>query len=163
MKLKASQKVRFETGPNMTPLVDIVMVILIFLMLTGSFLAAEHFLVSNLPLTRKGAGGVAQATNIPLDEPLEIRVDSFTRPGPDGVPQEMWAAQAGGFMIQNSREALTKQLIRMRENFNRNNTPTDRIQVVINPSRITKYKHLVEAYQAAVEAEFTKVAFSTAH
>ena len=41
----------------MTPLVDVVMVILIFLMLAGSFAGAEHYLVSNVPFTDKGAAG----------------------------------------------------------------------------------------------------------
>jgi biopolymer transport protein ExbD len=32
MKLNSSKKGHYESGPNMTPLVDVVMVILIFLM-----------------------------------------------------------------------------------------------------------------------------------
>src|SRR5256885_841795 len=58
MKLKTSKKVHYDSGPNMTPLVDVVMVILIFLMLAGSFAGAEHYLVSNVPFTDKGAGGL---------------------------------------------------------------------------------------------------------
>src|SRR2546430_14063955 len=108
MKMRAAQKVHYDAGPNMTPLVDVVMVILIFLMLTGSFAVGEHFLQSNMPVTKKGAGQVNDKS-VP-DEPLEIRVDSFTRPGPDGVSVDMWAAQAGGFMIQNNLEQLVVQL-----------------------------------------------------
>ena len=162
MKLAMAKKIHFETGPNMTPLVDIVMVILIFLMLTGTFATAEWFLQSNIPLTKKGAGNVAQPANVHLDEPLEIRVDSFTRPDANGVPVEMWAATVGQFMIQNSREQLQQQLVNMREQFARNNTPTSKIQVVISPRGITKYKHLVDAYGAALEAKYEKIAFSTA-
>ena len=159
MKLKVGQKVHYDAGPNMTPLVDIVMVILIFLMLTGTFAVGEHFLQSNVPIREKGLES-ATAVEVPkdLDEPLEIRVDSFTRGG-----QEMWAASAGGLLIQNSHDNLTKQLKVMRERMNAANTPTDKIQVVINPSRITKYKHLVTVYEAAMQAEFKKIAFSTAH
>ena len=100
MKMRSAQKVHYDAGPNMTPLVDVVMVILIFLMLTGSFAVGEHFLQSNMPVTKKGAGQVTDKS-VP-DEPLEIRVDSFTRPGPDGVSVDMWAAQAGGFTILNN-------------------------------------------------------------
>ncbi len=154
MKLRAGSKVHYDAGPNMTPLVDIVMVILIFLMLTGTFAVGEHFLTSNLPLSRKGGGGEA-SPNVPLDEPLEIRVDSTSA--------EEWIAQAGGFQVRNSQAMLRGQLTKMREALNANNTPTDKIQVVINPGRNTKYKHLIEVYEAALDAKYTKVAFSTAH
>ena len=153
MKLKAGSKVHYDAGPNMTPLVDIVMVILIFLMLTGTFAVGEHFLTSNLPLSRKG-GGAEASPNVPLDEPLEIRVDSRSA--------EEWIAQVG--MRQAGNGALLKAILtQTREALNANKTPTDKIQVVINPGRNTKYKHLVEVYEAALDAKYTKVAFSTAH
>ena len=37
MRIQGARKVHYDSGPNMTPLVDVVMVILIFLMLAGSF------------------------------------------------------------------------------------------------------------------------------
>ena len=49
---------------NLVPLIDVMMVILIFLMLTGSFAGTEHYLVSNLPLSEKGAGGYFAATSL---------------------------------------------------------------------------------------------------
>lgn len=163
MKLKTSQKVHYEAGPNMTPLVDVVMVILIFLMLTGTFAVGEQLLQSNMPVTKKGAGGVASASAVPLDEPLEIRVDSSTRTGAEGLTEDIWVAHAGGYVITNNWEQLSAQLTKMREAMNQNNTPTENIQVVINPGRLTKYQHLVQVYQAAQQAQFTKIAFSTAH
>ena len=90
-------------------------------------------------------------------------MDSFTRPGADGLTQDMWAAQAGRVMVQNNRDQLIAQLDKMRKELNGASTSTDKIQVVINPGRQTKYKHLVEVYSAALEAQFTKIAFSTAH
>ena len=161
MKMRTSRKVHYDSGPNMTPLVDIVMVILIFLMLTGTFAVGEHFLQSNIPVAKKGVGG-SSSSNVPQDEPLEIRVDSYTRPGQEGGAQDTWAAQAGGFLL-NSRPQLTAQLQRMRETMSKNGIDPDNIQVVINPGRATKYKHLIEVYEAALNAKFSKVAFSTAH
>ena len=49
MRITGTKKVHYDSGPNMTPLVDVVMVILIFLMLCGSFGGLEHFLASSLP------------------------------------------------------------------------------------------------------------------
>jgi len=154
MKLKSAQKVHYDAGPNMTPLVDIVMVILIFLMLTGSFVVNEIFLRNNVALVKKGQSANV-APNVPLDEPLEIRVDS------EG--SENWVAQAGGYQVRNSREKLAALLTNMRKELNASGTTTEKIQVVLSPGRNTKYKHLVEVQQAALEAKLVKIAFSQAH
>src|SRR5687767_15438765 len=76
MKIQGAKKVHYDSGPNMTPLVDVVMVILIFLMLAGSFVTAEHFLVSNLPVVQSGAGGEQLPPGFIPDEPIDIRVDN---------------------------------------------------------------------------------------
>ena len=78
MKIAGAKKIHYDSGPNMTPLVDIVMVILIFLMLAGSFVGAEHYLVSNLPLSQTGAGNAQLPPGFIPDEPIDIRVDSPT-------------------------------------------------------------------------------------
>lgn len=43
-----------QTGPNMTPMVDVVMVILIFFMASAAFLGPEWFLKSSLPVRAAG-------------------------------------------------------------------------------------------------------------
>ena len=60
-------------------------------------------------------------------------------------------------------DQLVAQLSKMREALNQNNQPTDKIQVIINPGRQTKYRHLIDVYQAALRSDFSKVSFSTAH
>src|SRR4051812_38395572 len=75
MKMKGAKAVHYESGPNMTPLVDVVMVILIFLMLAGQFGGAEHYLASTMPLVKGGTGG-EPGNAVSVDEPIEIRVDS---------------------------------------------------------------------------------------
>jgi hypothetical protein len=69
MKLTTSKKIHYDSGPNMTPMVDVVMVILVFLMLAGSFAGAEHYLVSNLPYTKSGGGNAAPPPG-PAGRPL---------------------------------------------------------------------------------------------
>jgi biopolymer transport protein ExbD len=156
MKIRGAKKVHYDSGPNMTPLVDVVMVILIFLMLAGSFVGAEHFLVSNLPFSEKGTGGAAPPPGFIPDEPLDIRVDA--RPTGDG-----FIATAGQIRVDNNQDALTQQLLRMRKQLNAAGKPTDQIQVKINPGKSVKYKHLIAVYEAALRAEFEKVAFATSH
>ena len=81
MRLKGAKQVHYDSGPNMTPLVDVVMVILIFLMLAGSFVGQEHFLVSNLPFSEKGTGSAAPPAGFIPDEPLDKMV-VFIQPQP---------------------------------------------------------------------------------
>ena len=74
MTLSRANKVHLDTGPNLIPLVDVVMVLLIFLMMVGSFAGAEHYLVSTLPITAIGPGAINSSFD-PMTQ-LDIRVDS---------------------------------------------------------------------------------------
>ena len=138
----------------MTPLVDVVMVILIFLMLAGSFAGTEHYLVSNVPYTPKGAGGAPPPPGFVPDEPLEIRVDSPTA--------DRFVARAGQIQVGDATR-LTSLLTKMRDQLELAGTKRDKVQIVISPGRNVKYKFLVEVYQAALEADFNKIGFSPAH
>jgi len=154
MKIRGAKKVHYDSGPNMTPLVDVVMVILIFLMLAGSFAGAEHYLVSNVPFTDKGAGGEPPPPGFVPDEPLEIRVDS---PNPD-----QFIARAGQITVENA-DKLRVLLEKMRDQLELAGTKREKVQVVISPGRNVKYKFLVEVYQASLQADFKKVGFAPAH
>ena len=156
MKLQSAKKVHYDSGPNMTPLVDVVMVILIFMMLVSQFVGAEHFLTSNLPISQSGSGGAEVPPGFIPDEPLDIRVDP--RATSDG-----FVASAGQIRVDNNQDVLTQQLIRMRKQLNAAGKPTNQIQVKINPGRNVKYKHLIAVYEAALRADFEKVAFATSH
>jgi biopolymer transport protein ExbD len=156
MKISGAKKVHYDSGPNMTPLVDVVMVILIFLMLAGTFAGTEWYLVSNLPLRQSGGGQVAPPPGgFPDDEPLEIRVDqNATRDG--------FLARAGQVQTGDAK-VLTAGLTRMREQFAKAGKGPDKIQVIISPGRNVKYEHLVQVYQAAMDAGFEKkIGFATA-
>lgn len=152
MKLKGAKQVHYDSGPNMTPLVDVVMVILIFLMLAGSFGGAEHYLVSNVPVTQKGVGGNSDKKD--FDEPLEIRVDS---PVPD-----KFIARVGDQNVSDIG-SVTAKMIQLRDKLESTGTKRDKVQIVISPGRNVKYRFLIDVYHAAMEAEFTKISFATAH
>jgi biopolymer transport protein ExbD len=154
MKIQGAKKVHYDSGPNMTPLVDVVMVILIFLMLAGSFVGQEHFLVSNLPLSTSGAGGAALPAGFIPDEPIDIRVDS---PSPD-----KFMATAGQIRTDDAQR-LTAQLKGMRLRLNATGKDDDHIQVKIGPGKNVKYRFLIQVYEAALNAGYKKVAFATSH
>src|SRR5215210_3805039 len=76
MRLQGAKQVHYDSGPNMTPLVDVVMVILIFLMLAGSFAGGVHYLTSNLPIKKDGGVGDVKLKPGELqDEMLVVRID----------------------------------------------------------------------------------------
>ena len=151
MRLKGAKQVHYDSGPNMTPLVDVVMVILIFLMLAGSFGGVEHYLVSSTPQTKTGVGSVKGL--VPDDVQYTINVDS---PAPD-----RFVARAGD-LATSDPAVLAAALTKKRQQFNAAGTKTDKVLVVISPGRMVKYKFLVDVYQAALTAEFTKVSFADA-
>lgn len=138
----------------MTPLVDVVMVILIFLMLVGQFGGLEHYLMSNLPYSEQGLGGAKPPSGAVPDEPLDIRVDA---PVPD-----QWVAQVGKIRTSDITQ-LTAQLGQMRQALIGAGTPSDKIQVVISPGKQVKYDFLIGVYQAAMDAQFEKIAFAKSH
>ena len=155
MKIQGAKKVHYDSGPNMTPLVDVVMVILIFLMLAGSFASAEHFLVSNLPVVQSGPGSEQLPPGFIPDEPIDIRVD--TNPTTGGFIATAEKTHTGDIA------ALTAQLRATRLKLNATGKSDDKIQVKIGPAKNVKYKDLVAVYEAALNAGYKKVAFATSH
>ena len=94
----------------MTPLVDVVMVILIFLMLAGSFGGTAHYLVSKQGIKAKGGHGRPLKPGEVPDENLDIRVDNL-RPGPGFV------AEGTGIPRTDDADKLEAALAGKREKF----------------------------------------------
>ncbi|HET6246820.1 MAG TPA: biopolymer transporter ExbD [Tepidisphaeraceae bacterium] len=160
MKMKGAKQVHYDSGPNMTPLVDVVMVILIFLMLAGSFAGTTRFLVSKQGIHKQGVGGAHPDPNKPIETPIEIRIN---RPPTLGGDDNGFVAEGTGIKPTSSPDAIREALRVKREQFNAAGTPTDQLQVVLYPGRHVKYQDLIQIYQAALQANYTKVAFATSH
>jgi biopolymer transport protein ExbD len=153
MKLENKNRGHFDSGPNLIPMVNIAMVVLIVFMIGVSFAGPELFIQSNVPIAAEGAAGEPPPGMIP-DEPLEIRVDVDPR-----FPDQ-FIAVAGRIQTSNARE-LADGLKAMHMAMNQAGTPTDRIRVQISPGRNVKYRFLIEVYQAALQADFEKIGFTT--
>jgi biopolymer transport protein ExbD len=174
MRIRGAKAIHYDSGPNMTPLVDVVMVILIFLMLCGSFSGATHYLVSNTSLQVKATG--APAPKPPGYVPpvnLELKVDldpqSIVSAGggsPNGMTADQKKLLTHIVTIGNKRVASYTQLKAVLDEYAKNyqaQNQKDKVQVVISPSNGVLYRHLIDVYQAALDAGFAKVAFATAH
>ena len=154
MKIKGAKQVHYDSGPNMTPLVDVVMVILIFLMMAGSFAQGGWFLQSNVPIKSKGGAQADVTPGLVPDEPLEVRIDNSA----DG-----FRVLAGDIRASGDREQLRLALEQKRVQFERVGTPKEKVQVVLMPGRNVKYDNIIAVYEAAQRAGFSKVGFATSH
>jgi biopolymer transport protein ExbD len=156
MKMKGAKQVHYESGPNMTPLVDVVMVILIFLMLAGSFGGDSNFMVSKQAIKKSGGQGRPLKPGEVPDTPIEVRVDNSR----DGLG---FIATGTGLAPTTSADQIRTWLTSQRMKFNAAGTKTDKLLVTISPSRSVKYRYLIDVYQAALQANYEKVAFTTSH
>ena len=146
MRVLKRREVRYDSGPNMTPLVDVVMVILIFLMLAGSIGAAR---VLQGPLTRGGnrAGSFTQALSLDLRVQEDPTSGSFLATGPD-------------FRIAGDATALLSALEGKRRAYEAAGIQPADVQVVIRPAWNVSYQHLLNVYEAAGRAHFSRVALA---
>jgi biopolymer transport protein ExbD len=132
----------------MTPLVDVVMVILIFLMLAGSFGGVTHFLEARSVAFTPGRSI--------SDQPKLFALDIRVRPTDDGG----FVANAGKITTSDA-DVLSTELAGQLAAFHEAGTEPGQIQVVIHPARNVKYKNVIAVYQAALKAKYEKIAFST--
>jgi biopolymer transport protein ExbD len=156
MKMKGAKQVHYDAGPNMTPLVDVVMVILIFLMLAGSFGGDSSFLLSKQAIKKSGGAKAALKPGEVPDTPLEIRVDNSR----DGLG---FIATGTGLPPTTSAEHIRGWFAGKRAQMLAAGNKNDKLLVTISPSRLVKYHYLIDVYQAALQAGFEKVAFTTSH
>ncbi len=154
MKIQGAKKVHYDSGPNMTPLVDVVMVILIFLMMAGSFAQGGWFLQSSVPIKSKGGQKAEVPPNVVPDEPLEVRIDNAS----DG-----FRVMAGDIRAVGDREQLRTALLQKRRQFEVTGIQQDKVQVVLMPARNVRYENIITVYEAAQRAGFTKIGFATSH
>lgn len=148
MTLQAVRRISYDSGPNMTPLVDVVMVILIFLMLAGSFVGQI------LP-----AGSV---NPLPPDISIDKAIGSMPIPicidRGDGGNMVLLVANR---QVQG-RDNLKTQLVSMREQLNSAGRETEDIPIQLSPSRKISYEMLVVVHDAAREAGFSKIGIGKA-
>jgi biopolymer transport protein ExbD len=148
MKLSTAKKIHYDRGPNMVPLVDVSLVILIFMMLAGSFGMGEHYLHSDLPASRS-AGGASTV----LDEPLVVRLApaSANALSAQFLGQKADSAQSLQQGMQTVHDRLDKAV----------KGSADKTLVLLAPAESVPYQQAIAAYEAIRKAGFTRVSFSS--
>lgn len=151
---KGSKSVHYESGPDMTPLVDVVMVLLIFLMMAGKFGGQIKYLVSDMPITQVSANTIpADPTQVPKQD-IVLNVLSPT--------QDTFRAFYGNAVNADNEEALAGQLKKLIDEKLAAGTKPEDIQLFIKPTRNVIYSNIVRVYTAAGRAGFTNIGFQTA-
>ena len=145
-------KKSMHVGPNMTPMVDVVMCILIFFMLGSSFAVTSMYLSAPTPaIDKKGLGNVAADSVMPsVQFTLEVkRVAGQTKVSAFGITVEKLdneGADEGALtlprLLTQKRQAMDKD-----------------VQLFIEPSRHVSWQDVILVYDACVKAKFQNVAF----
>lgn len=157
MQHRVLQKLSANVGPNMTPMVDVVMCILIFFMLGSSFVAPELFLQSNTAaIDKAGLGSEMAAQKLPAvrmnillrrqgDDTLVSAFDSkLLKMDPLDAPD------------QADNETIAKYLEQKKQ------TLSDDVQIIIIPDKQVPYQDVITIYDDCTRAKFKQVAFAPA-
>jgi biopolymer transport protein ExbD len=150
----ALKKMSVHVGPNMTPMVDVVMCILIFFMLGSSLAAPELFLKNNTAAVEKGGlGTITGDTKLP-DVRMNIKL---ARQG-----DETWVSAFNSPLMKMSKVGTTDQsdnekvfavLTEKRKSI------SDEVQVLIVPESHTPYQDVITLYDFCTKLQFKQVAF----
>ena len=143
---------RAPEPPNLTPVVNIAMVVLVVFMLTVSFIEPQRYMQSNVALLEQGGQSAFDEDWTP-PTPLPILVNMS-----EGA-ESVFTAIAGGQPI-GDRDALIELLREKREGFAAADIPAEDVQVEISPQRVVIWQHLITVYEAAQLAGFSNITFT---
>jgi biopolymer transport protein ExbD len=131
-------------GPNMTPMVDIVLVILIFFMAGTTFIDREWFLRSEAL-----AKGTAPAKPDPMELPPVWLTISLSRDAAGGT---VFSGLGADVTLRRPLAELRGQV----EQFAKG-TDTKKIVVVLTPAKDVSYRDVVAAHEACAAAGIERV------
>jgi len=135
----------------MTPMIDIVFNLVIFFLLMPSFEATEGYLPTNLPDTGSRPGPLTR-------QPEPVRIDLWHAESAPGDP--------GGARILLNREPLKNigelraELKAVHDRQAAEGKKPERTPVLIAPEATVWHKHVVAAFDAAVDAGFERIQFA---
>jgi biopolymer transport protein ExbD len=169
-KKKGLAKMAAHVGPNMTPMVDIVMCILIFFMMTMTFTGTELFLTSNMVVQPAGLG---TDKSLKVDMPavrveitLKLQEDGTTIMHADNVQFTDWmpVGRPDSEIDETSRDrqaSLNNDITKKLSELHKAGLSSDAL-VILRPKGDVPYADLIKVYDACMRAHFAKVAFGPA-
>lgn len=157
MKSIAHKKHVMHVGPNMTPMVDIVMCILIFFMLGSSLAVPELYLTSVPAINNKGLGTMNTDAKLPAVSKWikmvrigsETKVEAFDHVF-EGIGE--LSPTAGS---PSRAEVIGAQLASIHDQLSKD------VQIIIAPEATVPYQDVVTMYDLCIKARFENVAFAS--
>ena len=143
---KRGHKTSSNMQPPLTPMIDVTFQLLLFFLLTCEFRESE----GNIPGTLPTRGNIVQQVQqTPPPDPIQIRL----RPSADrsSAHYEM----TGVSVVINSPAELYGYLKERQDQLGSQDVP-----VVILPGSDVPWEFVVEAFNQAVRAEFTRIGFA---
>ncbi|MBX3359103.1 MAG: biopolymer transporter ExbD [Phycisphaeraceae bacterium] len=137
-------------GPNMTPMVDIVMVILIFFMASAAFVGEEWFLRAAIPV--EGGPGKSNAPKDPLELPptrINIVMDI------DDQGETVVSCELG--LDRRPVQELVDRIAAIGPG-----ADPDKIEVMIRPTPRVPYRDVIRVHESCEAANITKVGIGVA-
>jgi biopolymer transport protein ExbD len=148
------KKMQVHIGPNMTPMVDVVMCILIFFMLGTSLTAPELFLKSHTAAIEKAGLGSMNGTQKLPDVRMNIKL---ARQGDktyvSAFDEQLMPMDAIDSADQSGNAAIFAKLAARRKAI------SDDVQVLIVPDNNVPYQDVITIYDDCIKLAFKQVAF----
>ncbi|HVX86533.1 MAG TPA: biopolymer transporter ExbD [Phycisphaerae bacterium] len=150
------RKMSINVGPNMTPMVDIVLCILIFFMLGAGLAVPEMFLTSNTAVDKAGLGKEvtnAQMPAVRMNIVMTRRNDVTYVKAFEADPIAMESLDDP---VQSGNELIKQTLLLKKKHL------SDDVQVIIVPEKLVPYQDVITVYNDCVGARYKQVAFAAA-
>lgn len=135
-----------DFGPNMTPMVDVVMVILIFFMAGTTILGPEWFLGAQVEQDQSAAQGNEPSERDEPDDPFALDLPP-TRVRVALVRDADGTRVHGLNLSGGTIEDLERRLDELRQS-----GAIESLEIVVQPAGGTPYQDVIRAYEACVRA-----------
>ncbi len=150
------RKMSAHVGPNMTPMVDIVLCILIFFMLGASIAVPELVLTGKTAVDKAGLGSNTTDAKMPavrMNIVLHRQNDRTFVTAFDDTPLPMDGADSPD---QSHNQVIASTLMAKKSRL------SDDVQVIIVPDKLVPYQDVITIYNDCVRAKYQQVAFAAA-
>lgn len=138
--------------PNVTPLIDVLFLLLLFFLLGSKFRQAEGAIPGSLP--KVAGGGPSEGT-----PPVQVKFVIQVIPEGDNLDTARYKLQ--GMPDATDAKSLFEKL-RQKVSQSGGESGAERIQVVIRPRRNAPWQFVVEAFNQAMRAKFKNIGFAPA-
>ncbi len=143
-KRRARPKPKYQ--PPLTPMIDVTFQLLLFFILTTQFRQAEGYIPGTLPRADAPAARAVKRIYRPVRINLRAAADG------EGVIYQVAGAAEGRI---DGPGQLHEHLAAYRDRIG-----SPQVPIIIAPDRGVRWRYVVEAFNAAVRAKFTRVGFA---